>query len=176
MSKFIDLSGRVFGDWTVVGLLRTSPTKWNCRCICGAVKAVYSSNLLRGGSAGCNCRKYKTLSVEMTQHGHWKNNRPSPTYVTWRSMLARCGNPKERAFKYYGGCGVSVCGRWKSFENFLADMGSRPQGRTLDRWPNNAGNYEPGNCRWATMKQQRHNRRIKPLIGNDIPAAEPALL
>ena len=82
----------------------------------------------------------------------------TPTYITWQHMLQRCNNPKHHAWARYGGRGVSVCHRWHTFENFLADMGERPNGKTLDRFPNNDGNYEPSNCRWATPKQQVNNR------------------
>jgi hypothetical protein len=75
-------------------------------------------------------------------------------------MIARCTNPNQTGFaKYYGGRGVTVCERWSQFENFLADMGPRPRGKTLDRFPNPDGNYEPSNCRWATPRQQRENQR-----------------
>jgi hypothetical protein len=73
-------------------------------------------------------------------------------------MHERCRDPKHPAFHRYGGRGIAVCERWWKFENFLADLGERPEGKTLDRFPNNGGNYEPGNCRWATVYEQQSNR------------------
>lgn len=89
----------------------------------------------------------------------------TPTYKTWEAMKTRCTNPASKSYAAYGGRGVTVCTRWaSSFADFLADMGIRPEGTTLDRFPNTNGNYEPGNCRWATrVEQQRNttaNRRV----------------
>lgn len=80
----------------------------------------------------------------------------TPTYGSWRAMRERCTNPKNKYFKNYGGRGITVCDRWHIFEHFLADMGERPPGLTLDR-KDNDGNYEPGNCRWATPSEQNKN-------------------
>jgi hypothetical protein len=84
----------------------------------------------------------------------------APEYKCWASMIQRCQNPALENYQYYGGRGIKVCERWRKFENFLADMGPRPgSGHTLDRYPNKDGNYEPGNCRWATRAQQHENMR-----------------
>lgn len=84
-------------------------------------------------------------------------------YLTWQHMKRRCLNPKLGQFKDYGGRGITICERWMRFGNFFADMGERPKGKTLDRIDNN-GNYEPGNCRWATKKEQQRNMRSNRLV------------
>jgi hypothetical protein len=100
-------------------------------------------------------------------HGHYSNGVMSPTYQSWRNMIQRCTNPGSLRWQRYGGRGVTVCERWRAFENFLADMGERPPNPvgwakrrglySLDRIDND-GDYEPGNCRWATLCEQRANR------------------
>lgn len=90
-------------------------------------------------------------------HGHTLKGKPSPTMLSWRAMRDRCTKPNHTKWPRYGARGIKVCDRWMVFENFLADMGERPEGRTLDRYPDNDGNYEPGNCRWATPTQQANN-------------------
>jgi hypothetical protein len=94
-----------------------------------------------------------------TKHGQATRGSISRTYRTWKSMKARCSNPRAPGFDQYGARGITFDSRWNDFEAFLSDMGERPQGKTLDRWPNGDGNYEPGNCRWATPTEQSRNRR-----------------
>jgi len=102
------------------------------------------------------------VSKQKSRHRHALADRPSLTYVTWQAMKTRCLNPKADNYAAYGGAGITVCARWLVFENFLADMGERPsRAYSIDRFPNNAGNYEPDNCRWATASQQRRNQRPK---------------
>jgi hypothetical protein len=96
-------------------------------------------------------------------HGHAAGETWSPTYQSWQCMLSRVRYPERDPKGKYANRGISVCDRWISFESFLEDMGERPEGKTLDRFPDNNGNYEPGNCRWATPEQQARNRRNKRL-------------
>jgi hypothetical protein len=103
------------------------------------------------------------MAVERTTHGHARSRTTgragTSTYYIWAAMIQRCTNPRCAAWKDYGGRGISVCARWReSFENFLADMGEKPEGLSIDR-TNNDGNYEPGNCRWATASEQARNKR-----------------
>jgi hypothetical protein len=100
------------------------------------------------------------ISVINTRHGQARDGKRTPTYLSWQNMRQRCNNPNVPRWANYGGRGITVCARWNSFESFLADMGERPEGKTLDRVDND-GNYEPGNCRWATSAEQMGNRSKK---------------
>ncbi len=89
----------------------------------------------------------------------------TPEHWVWWEMVRRCTWSKHKAYPLYGGRGIKVCARWMNFENFLADMGPRPSSKhSIDRYPNNDGNYELGNCRWATMLEQSRNRRTNHFV------------
>lgn len=103
------------------------------------------------------------------RHGHASNGVISAEYRAWSMMKNRCYSPTSPAFKYYGARGILVCNRWlDSFQNFFDDVGGRPgPGYSIDRYPNNNGNYEPGNVRWATWKEQMNNRRLNKMVKID---------
>lgn len=119
------------------------------RCDCGLEKRISLAHAKSGHTTSCGCKQ--------TLHGHSKKNSSSATYTTWSSMIARCLNKKTERFPRYGGRGIKVCDRWLDFRNFLADMGEKPEGKSIDRINNN-GNYEPSNCRWATVAEQVSNK------------------
>lgn len=155
--------GEVFGRLTVTGEASRSKAgrkRWLCRCACGKEVVVSRSNLTTNHTRSCGCLGAECAARRRTTHGMTS----SPEHKTWRSMRKRCSNPNDTCFDDYGGRGIKVCERWAAFENFLADMGKKPSSKhSLDRLDNN-GNYEPGNCRWATVVQQARNRRSTVLI------------
>ncbi len=162
--KQIDILGERYGRLTV--LARVAPRKgkvtYSCRCDCGATVVTLSSYLRRGDTRSCGCLKREETVLRFTTHGHAGANKNTPTHNSWRAMHERCRLPSHPAFKNYGGRGIKVCSRWALFENFLLDMGERPNKLTLDRVDVN-GDYEPSNCRWATHAEQVANRRPRAL-------------
>lgn len=162
-AKRRDITGEVFGRLTVTqfyGISKSAHALWICRCSCGTVKVVGASNLFTGKTTSCGCVQRERSAAAKITHGE-SGPRSSPEYTAWVGMAARCYNPRTTNYKYWGGSGVTVCDRWRtSFPNFLADVGRRPsKSHSVDRYPNNEGNYEPGNVRWATPDQQCMNRR-----------------
>lgn len=166
-SNFQDLSGQTFGRLTALSRAPNQvhrgggkATRWNCICFCGKAVTVLAHSLTKGNTKSCGCWKREAPNG-MTTHGHARGYKRSGTLRTYRAMITRCTNSSVLNFKDYGGRGITVCDRWlgpHGFENFLADMGERPEGLSIDRIEND-GNYEPWNCRWATQLEQNRNRR-----------------
>lgn len=152
-----DYIGKYFGDRFV--LREGEQTKnqqrrvW-VRCKCG-LESLISLSLLKNGKAKA-CR-----TCNLVIHGM----EATPTYYTWRTMKARCLEPKHHNYKHYGARGIKICDRWLEFKNFFEDMGVKPKGYQIDRIDNN-GNYEPGNCKWVTPKENSNNRRKRPVVWN----------
>lgn len=163
-----DLVGQRFGRLTVIAAAEriNAHRRWECKCDCGATVVVRHGALKRGAVKSCGCLRREVTTIRMTSHGQARKGRPSRTYRVWAGMLARCFIPSATGFDRYGAVGVSVCDRWRSFENFLSDMGEAPPGRSIDRIKNELG-YEPGNCRWATRQEQNENRRSVRWIEHD---------
>ncbi len=168
MAALIDITGRTFGRLAVIkedGRDKESKALWLCRCSCGNEITVHSGSLRRGltQSCGCLCREVSTAIGRLRKvHGHTMHN--SPTYRSWQAAKQRTTNPNAPNWSLYGGRGIRVCPRWfSSFENFLSDLGERPPGTTLDRFPNKDGDYTPTNTRWASPKTQNRNKRTTKL-------------
>lgn len=160
-----DITGQRFGRLVVTGpgAVKRGKRHWICRCDCGRMTEVSGYNLKCGNTTSCGCLHAERFSAIVREHNTTHGYAYTKTYESWRSMLSRCENPRAGNYHQYGAKGITVCERWHTFEPFLADMGERPEGQTLDRI-DGTGNYEPGNCRWATPKQQRRNQRDVRLL------------
>ncbi len=176
MTRPLELTGYSFGRLTVTSLDTSRAGRyWHAICACGNTTTVRAITLNSGKTRSCGCLRAEACgrtgkrtavansrrgaakaAASRTRHGHATRDGYSRTYHSWEAMHQRCSNPKNVKYRRYGGRGIVVCERWRSFENFIADVGERPLGRTLDRI-NPDGNYEPGNCRWATPKEQAQN-------------------
>ena len=157
-----DLTGRVFGALTVISRQsndRNGPARCLCRCSCGNEKTITSSNLNSGSYTSCGC------GVVRIENQKTHGMRDTRVYRIWLNMKDRCLRKENKSYADYGGRGVSVCERWKdSFENFYADMGDPPSDDHSIERRDNGGNYEPGNCFWATRIEQGANKRNNVLV------------
>jgi hypothetical protein len=165
-------AGQTYGRLTTVERVFTPERRrwqWVCRCECGNSCRYDPSALATGHVVSCGCWLRESCSIRSTVHGHGTRSK-TPTYQTWQHMRQRCENPSNAEFARYGGRGIRVCERWQTFADFLADMGERPTGKTLDRIDGNRG-YSPDNCRWASPAQQAQNtsrRKLSPELAAEI--------
>jgi hypothetical protein len=156
--------GQMFSRLTVVesaGVNIHQKKLWKCACACGAFAVVTTGSLNSGNTTSCGCYKNERQRSSRTGKHHDKG---SSEYTCWCRMRARCFNENTHSYALYGGRGITVCQRWMEYANFLADMGRKPTKRhSIDRIDVN-GNYEPGNCRWATPSQQLRNTRVNRMV------------
>lgn len=160
-------SGAKFG---ILKCVRVVPHKGRnhilCRCECGQEKPYTKHDLVSGKVVSCGClqpARSRSNGLMNRRHGHSVNGKRTSTYVIWTDMIQRCENKNGSSYERYGGRGITVCSEWLSFDNFVRDMGERPNGLTLDRIDNNQG-YCKQNCRWATMITQANNRTSNHII------------
>lgn len=155
-----DKFGRMTISKLVVGI--RGAQRAECVCDCGNSRIVRVALLKDGTRQSCGCFNRERIAAGVRlKHGHDRKGKSTREYQTWYRIKQRCYNPNEPRYAHYGGRGIKMCKRWfDSFEAFYQDMGNRPPGTSIDRFPNNDGDYEPGNCRWATPKQQANNMRV----------------
>ena len=174
MSAIKDHTGKKFGRLIVLSRAenRAGRTAWSCRCDCGATTIVTGLSLVTGHTQSCGCFQRDATSLANSKHGFARGQ--APEYYAWKGMIRRCTDKNNKFYKNYGGRGIVVCREWMDVERFMADMGKRPDGCSLERVDNDKG-YCPSNCRWATRKEQERNKRSNRLVefnGQKITLAE----
>ena len=162
----IDVTGHRYGRLVALEFVWTGSRRrhWLFACDCGT-QIVAPLERVRGGvTKSCGCLRKEVTRQRSITHGHKVGRAETRTYKSYSHAKGRCFNPKDPKHVQYGGRGITMCERWADdFSNFLADMGECPEGKTLDRIDPN-GNYEPGNCRWATSRQQARTRTDNVLV------------
>jgi hypothetical protein len=157
---FVDLTGRTFERWLVLGFDRSDAQGrwWKCRCACGVERPVKRSALFSGRSRSCGCLVSEVASALLIKRNTTHGLSKTPEYLIWKDIVKRCSNPKHREFHVYGGRGVGIFPEWReSFPAFLSHVGKRPSlDHSIDRIDND-GSYAPGNVRWAKRDVQRRN-------------------
>jgi len=154
---FDDLTGKKFNRLLILSRAENGSSgavRWLCECDCGNKTIVAGGDLKRNRTKSCGCYNIEKSAIMNRSHGM----HGSATYITWAGMLQRCRDKNHKNYRTYGGRGIDVCERWLNFQNFIDDMGKRPEGLTLDRIDNSLG-YSPDNCRWSSQKEQTRNTK-----------------
>lgn len=159
--NLIDLTGQLFGRLTVLRMAsrpEDSRVFWECKCSCGMRRVIRGYTLRSGRSLSCGCLRTEVVIKRNTKHGLTRNK----YYPTWRDMMHRCYNENNENYVHYGARGIAVCDEWKNVESFIEWCKARepiPRSYTIDRYPDNNGDYSPANCRFSSKSQQNRNTR-----------------